>query len=37
VLNLGGAFASVDLWLGVAVAVAMAFAATRIRRYRDET
>jgi len=37
VLNFRGAFATVDLWLGVAVAVAMAFAATRIRRYRDET
>ena len=35
--NIGGAFASVDLWLGVIAAIAMAYGAARIRRYHDET
>ncbi len=33
----GGAFSNVDLWIGLAVAAALLFAATRIRRYRDDT
>lgn len=37
VLNWRAAFGSVDLWLGVAATVAMLYAATRIRRYRDDT
>jgi ABC-2 type transport system permease protein len=32
-----GAFLNVDLWLGVVVAVALLYAAARIRRYRDDT
>jgi ABC-2 type transport system permease protein len=35
--NWGGAFLNADLWLGVVVAVALFFAAARIRRYRDDT
>jgi ABC-2 type transport system permease protein len=35
--NIGGAFTTVDLWLGVIAAVAMAYGAARIRRYHDET
>jgi ABC-2 type transport system permease protein len=31
------AFGNVDLWIGLAVAVALLFAAARVRRYRDET
>jgi ABC-2 type transport system permease protein len=31
------AFANVDLWIGLAVAFALFFAAARLRRYRDET
>ncbi len=31
------ALANVDLWIGLAVAVALFFGATRLRRYRDET
>jgi ABC-2 type transport system permease protein len=31
------AFLNIDLWLGLAVAAALVFAATRIRRYRDDT
>jgi ABC-2 type transport system permease protein len=31
------AFLNADLWLGVAVAVALFYAAARIRRYRDDT
>jgi ABC-2 type transport system permease protein len=31
------AFANIDLWLGLAVAVLFTFAAVRIRRYRDDT
>jgi len=36
-LNFRGAFTDIDLWLGVAVAAALVFAAARIRRYRDDT
>ena len=36
-LNLGAAFTDADLWLGVAAAGAMIYAAARIRRYRDDT
>jgi ABC-2 type transport system permease protein len=35
--NIRGAFTDIDLWLGVIAAVAMAYAAARIRRYRDDT
>jgi ABC-2 type transport system permease protein len=35
--SIGSAFADIDLWLGVAVAAALLFAAIRIRRYHDET
>jgi ABC-2 type transport system permease protein len=31
------AFGSIDLWLGVAVTVAMLYAAVRLRRYHDES
>ena len=36
-LNWSGAFLNVDVWLGVGVAVALLYAAGRIRRYRDDT
>jgi ABC-2 type transport system permease protein len=36
-LNWRGAFLNADLWLGVVVAVALLYAAARIRRYRDDT
>jgi ABC-2 type transport system permease protein len=36
-LNFRGAFTAPDLWLGVIAAAAMIYAATRIRRYRDDT
>jgi len=36
-INWRGAFLNPDLWLGVAVAVALLYAAARIRRYRDDT
>ena len=36
-LNWTGAFANVNLWLGVIAAGALMYAAVRIRRYRDET
>jgi ABC-2 type transport system permease protein len=36
-LHLGAALTDRDLWLGVVMAAALAFAATRIRRYRDDT
>jgi len=36
-LNFRGAFTDIDLWLGVAMAAALMFAAARIRRYRDDT
>jgi ABC-2 type transport system permease protein len=35
--DFGAAFTSPDLWLGVAAAAALLYAATRIRRYRDDT
>jgi ABC-2 type transport system permease protein len=35
--NLRGAFTDVDLWLGVVAAFAMAYAAARVRRYRDDS
>jgi len=35
--NIRAAFTDVDLWLGVIAAVAMAYAAARVRRYRDDT
>jgi ABC-2 type transport system permease protein len=35
-LNIGLLFTNIDLWLGVIVAAALAVAAARIRRYRDE-
>jgi ABC-2 type transport system permease protein len=35
--NLRGVFTDVDLWLGVVAAFAMAYAAARVRRYRDDT
>jgi len=35
--NIGGAFTTVDLWLGVIAAGAMIYGAMRIRRYHDET
>ena len=37
VLDLRGAFTAIDLWLGLAVTAALVYAATRIRRYRDDT
>ena len=36
-VNWRGAFLNPDLWLGVAVAGALLYAAARIRRYRDDT
>ena len=36
-IHVGLAFTNIDLWLGVVFAAACAYAATRIRRYRDET
>jgi ABC-2 type transport system permease protein len=36
-LNFGGAFTDTDLWLGVVAAILMAYAAARIRRFRDES
>jgi len=36
-MNPAHVFANVDLWIGLAVAVAIFYAAARIRRYRDET
>jgi ABC-2 type transport system permease protein len=35
-LNFRGALSDIDLWLGLAVAVALVYAAARLRRYRDE-
>ncbi len=35
-LNVRGAFADVDLWLGVAAALTMVYAAARVRRYRGD-
>jgi hypothetical protein len=31
------AFLNIDLWLGLAVAALLVFAAIRLRRYRDDT
>ena len=36
-VEMGKAFLNIDLWLGLAVAAALVFAAVRIRRYRDDT
>jgi ABC-2 type transport system permease protein len=36
-LNLGAALSDIDLWLGLAAAAGLVFAAIRIRRYRDDT
>jgi len=36
-LKLQAALTDIDLWLGLAVAAALVFAAIRLRRYRDET
>jgi len=36
-VEMGKAFLNIDLWLGLAVAAALVFAAIRIRRYRDDT
>ena len=35
--NIRGAFTDVDLWLGVVAALALAYAAARVRRYHDES
>ncbi len=35
--QVGQTFGNIDLWVGLAVAVGLLFAATRIRRYRDDT
>jgi ABC-2 type transport system permease protein len=35
--NIRGAFSDIDLWLGVVAAIALAYAAARVRRYRDDT
>jgi ABC-2 type transport system permease protein len=37
VLDFRGALMSIDLWLGLAATAALVYAATRIRRYRDDT
>jgi ABC-2 type transport system permease protein len=37
VLNFRSLLTSIDLWLGLAVTVALVYAAIRIRRYRDDT
>lgn len=36
-LNLSGMFTSVEMWIGLAAAAAMVYAAIRMRRYRDES
>ena len=36
-VHVGAAFTNIDLWLGILFAAACAYAAARIRRYRDET
>lgn len=36
-VEMGKAFLNIDVWLGLAVAIAFVFAAVRIRRYRDDT
>jgi len=35
--NIGAVLTDIDLWLGVAAAAAMLYAAMRLRRYRDDT
>lgn len=35
--NFRGAFTDIDLWLGVAAAAALVYAAARVRRYRDDS
>jgi ABC-2 type transport system permease protein len=35
--NIRSAFTDIDLWVGVIAAIAMAYAAARVRRYRDDT
>ncbi|HYM41687.1 MAG TPA: hypothetical protein VET46_02870 [Steroidobacteraceae bacterium] len=35
--NIRGAFGDADLWLGVIAAIALSYAAIRVRRYRDDT
>jgi ABC-2 type transport system permease protein len=37
VFDFRGALTSIDLWLGLAATAAFVYAATRIRRYRDDT
>jgi ABC-2 type transport system permease protein len=37
VLDFRGTLTSIDLWLGLAATAALVYAATRIRRYRDDT
>jgi ABC-2 type transport system permease protein len=37
VLDFRGALTDIDLWLGLVVTAALAYAAIRIRRYRDDT
>ena len=37
VLDFRGALTAIDLWLGLAATAALVYAATRIRRYRDDT
>jgi ABC-2 type transport system permease protein len=36
-LNFAAAFGNIDLWLGVAVAIALLYVTMRVRRYRDDT
>ncbi|MGH8210034.1 MAG: hypothetical protein ACREU6_10650 [Steroidobacteraceae bacterium] len=36
-VHVGPAFTNIDLWLGLVVTAACAYAAARIRRYRDDT
>jgi ABC-2 type transport system permease protein len=36
-INIGPAFTNIDLWLGLVVTGAFAFAAARLRRYRDDS
>jgi ABC-2 type transport system permease protein len=36
-LNFRGAFTDIDLWLGLAAAAALSYAAVRLRRYRDDS
>ena len=36
-LNFGAAFTNLDLWLGVLVGAGLVYAATRVRRFRDDS